>query len=88
MQYRIMTNDKITDFKTKADADVLFASEKTKVEKAEITTDKDGKKTIPTVSIHLCYHDEHPPRPCVIIQKVEATKIAVVKEEVKGGVIK
>lgn len=75
MQYRIMTNDKVTDFDKEVDAQALFTTEKTKVIAAEITT-VNGMKIIPTASIHICYHDEHPPKPCVIIEKVEATKVA------------
>jgi hypothetical protein len=73
MKYRIMTNDKVTDFDKESDALSLFTTEKDKVEKAEITT-VDGMEIVPFVSYHICHHGEGGNTPCVIINQVTATK--------------
>jgi hypothetical protein len=81
MLYRIMTNDKITDFVKESDATAFFTAQKVLVEKSEIKVDEKGIKIIPTVSMHKCYHDEKPFRPCVMIEKVEAIEKVEVKDK-------
>ena len=72
MKIRVMSDSGIVDFDekdlTKAQAE--FTKEKTKVENYKITGKKDEK--LPFANIHICYNDEIPTRPCVIIEKVIA----------------
>ena len=74
MKYRIITEKGTIDFDKLSDAQSLLQTEKTRVDKETIPTDK--MKPVPFVSYHICHHDETPNRPCVIIEKVVATKTA------------
>jgi hypothetical protein len=71
-----MTEKGISDFDKESDALILLQTETTRVNLAVKPTDKE--KPIPFVSYHICHHDETNPKPCVIIEKVMATKQAVI----------
>jgi hypothetical protein len=66
-----MSEKEVVDYDVKdlALAQAKFATEKTRVEKAKPTAEEIAEGKIPHTNIHKCYHDEHPPRPCEIIQK-------------------
>ncbi len=77
MLYRIMTEKGIQNFDKLSDAQTLLQTEKIRVEKATVPSDK--TQPIPFVSYHICHHDETNPKPCVIIEKVIATKQSVIE---------
>ena len=67
MKFRVMAYDgTLEDFDIESDAQVLFNQKKTQVGKAKIIGN-----IRPSCNIHKCFHDENPPRPCEIIERME-----------------
>lgn len=72
MKYRVRLD---LSFKSESDAQSLMSYAKNLSKRAVSISEGKPTEEIAYCDIHKCYHDETPPKPCEVIERVEVRKI-------------